>query len=89
MNTTSIPAADFSLVRRAGRTAALQASAALALLLVLVGSVLAVVDLRAQNRQTAEQLTHVAEYADDAHDPPPGMELVMRDADGRVASPAR
>ena len=86
MNTTSIPAADFSLVRRAGRTAALQASAALALLLVLVGSVFAVVDLRAQTRETKDQLTYVAETADDAHDPPPGMELAMRNTDGEVST---
>ncbi|MCW1957540.1 MAG: HAMP domain-containing histidine kinase [Mycobacterium sp.] len=47
---------------------------------------LAVVDLRAQSRQTADHLTHVAEFADDAHDPPPGMELVMRHTDGQVST---
>lgn len=86
MKMTSIPAADFSLVKRAGRAAALQASAALAFLLLLVGTVFAVVDLRAQNRQTKDQLTHVAEFADDAHDPPPGMELVMRNTDGQTST---
>lgn len=89
MNATSIPAADFSLVRRAGRTAALQASAALALLLVLVGSVIAVVDVREQNIDISDQLTYVAETADDAHDPPPGMELAIRDNDGRVSTSRR
>ena len=79
-----MPAADFSLVKRAGRTAALQASAALAALLLLVGSVLAVVDVRSQTRQITEQLTVVAELADDAGDPPPGMELVLRDTAGQV-----
>ena len=85
MNRTSIPAADFSLVKRAGRTAALQASAALAVLLLLVGSVLAVVDLRAQTREITHQLSAVAEMVDDAGDPPPGMELVLRDTDGQVS----
>lgn len=81
-----MPAADFSLVKRAGRTAAIQASAALAALLLLVGSVLAVVDLRAQTRQITDQLTIVAELADDAGDPPPGMELVLRDTEGQVST---
>ena len=81
-----MPAADFSVVKRAGRTAALQASAALAVLLVVVGVVLAVVDVRAQTREITDQLTAVAETADDAGDPPPGMELVLRDTDGQVST---
>jgi signal transduction histidine kinase len=79
-----MPAADFSVVKRAGRTAALQASAALAVLLVLVGVVLAVVDVRTQTREITDRLTAVAETADDAGDPPPGMELVLRNTDGQV-----
>ena len=81
-----MPAADFSVVKRAGRTAALQASAALAVLLVMVGVVLAVVDVRTQTRETTDRLTAVAETADDAGDPPPGMELVLRDTDGQVST---
>ena len=81
-----MPAADFSVVKRAGRTAALQASAALAVLLVVVGVVLAVVDVRTQTRETTDRLTAVAETADDAGDPPPGMELVLRDTDGQVST---
>lgn len=84
-----MPPADFSVVRRAGRTAALQASAALALLLFLVGLVLAVVDVREQTIQIRDQLTYVAETADDAHDPPPGMELTLRDNHGRVSTSPR
>ncbi len=81
-----MPAADFSVVKRAGRIAALQASAALAVLLLLVGVVLAVVDVRAQTREITDRLTAVAETADDAGDPPPGMELVLRDPDGQVST---
>ena len=81
-----MPAADFSVVKRAGRIAALQASAALAVLLVVVGVVLAVVDVRTQTRETTDRLTAVAETADDAGDPPPGMELVLRDTDGQVST---
>jgi len=89
MSPKSIPPADFSVVRRAGRTAALQASVALALLLVLVGLVLVLADVREQNIEITNQLTHVAETADDAHDPPPGMELALRDNDGRVSTSLR
>jgi len=81
-----MPAGDFSMVKRAGRTAALQASAALAVLLLLVGSVLAVVDVRAQTRQITDKLTAVAQNVDDVGDPPPGMELVLRDTDGHVST---
>ena len=81
-----MPAADFSVVKRAGRTAALQASAALAVLLLVVGVVLAVVDVRTQTREITDRLTAVAETADDAGDPPPGMELVLRDTDGQVST---
>lgn len=81
-----MPAADFSVVKRAGRTAALQASAALAALLLLVGAVFAVADMRSQTREINDQLTAVAETADDAGDPPPGMELVLRDTGGQVST---
>jgi len=81
-----MPAADFSVVKRAGRTAALQASAALAALLLLVGAAFAVADVRAQTREITDHLAAVAETADDAGDPPPGMELVLRDTDGHVST---
>ena len=81
-----MPAADFSVVKRAGRIAAIQASAALAVLLLVVGVVLAVVDVRTQTREITDRLTAVAETADDAGDPPPGMELVLRDTDGQVST---
>ncbi|MDX1890748.1 HAMP domain-containing sensor histidine kinase [Mycolicibacterium sp. 050158] len=75
---------DFLIVRRAGRRAALQASLALAGVLLVVGGVVYAVDVRVQNRQITDQLTAVAATADDAVDPPPGMQIVLRDQAGRV-----
>jgi signal transduction histidine kinase len=75
---------DLAVVRRAGRIAAIQASLALAAVLLVVGAVIFFVDVRVQNRQIADQLTAVATTADDATDPPPGMQLVMRDLAGNV-----
>lgn len=77
---------DLAVVRRAGRIAAVQASVALAAVLLLVGAVVFFVDVRVQNRQIADQLTSVAAAADDATDPPPGMQLVLRDLTGKVAT---
>lgn len=82
----SAPPSDLSVVRRAGRVVALQTSAALAVFLVLVGVVAATSYVRAQNTQIADELTTVAMNADDAGDPPPGMELVLRDANGAVST---
>ncbi len=79
------PASDLTVVQRAARTAATQVSLALAAVLLVVGSVLFVVDVRVQNRQINSQLQAVAATADDVNDPPPGMELVLRDTHGRVA----
>jgi len=76
---------DLAVVRRAGRIAALQASLALAAVLLLVGAVVYVVDIRVQEQQIKSQLSSVAQTADDATDPPPDMVLVLRDAAGRVA----
>jgi signal transduction histidine kinase len=78
------PDADLAVVRRAGRIAAIQASLALAVVLLVVGAVVFLVDVRVQNQQIADQLTSVAATADDATDPPPGMELVLRDLTGKV-----
>jgi signal transduction histidine kinase len=75
---------DLAVVRRAGRTAAIQASLALAAVLLVVGAVIFFVDVRVQNQQIAHQLTSVASTADDATDPPPGMQLVMRNLAGKV-----
>lgn len=79
-------AGDLTVVRRAGRIVAIQASVALAAVLVLVGAVVAFGFLRAQSRQITDQLTAVAMSADDVEDPPPGMELAMRSARGTVMS---
>lgn len=79
------PASDLTVVHRAARIAAVQASLALAAVLLVVGSVVFIVDVRAQNNQISRQLQAVAATADDVNDPPPGMELVLRDNNGRVA----
>ncbi|MBJ7338166.1 HAMP domain-containing sensor histidine kinase [Mycolicibacterium sp.] len=75
---------DFDVVRRAGRIAAIQASLALAAVLLVVGAVIFLVDVRVQNQHIAGQLTSVAAMADDATDPPPGMQIVVRDLEGKV-----
>ena len=80
------PHSDLAVVRRAGRMVALQTSAALAAVLLLVGGVLAVVYVHAQGNQIADELTTVAMTADDASDPPPGMELAFQDTTGAVSS---
>ncbi|HTI78131.1 MAG TPA: HAMP domain-containing sensor histidine kinase [Mycobacterium sp.] len=74
------------MVRRAGRIAAIQASLALAVVLLVVGAVVFIVDVRVQNTQIRNQLQKVAASADDVNDPPPGMELVLRDNNGKVST---
>ncbi len=83
---TPTPASDLSVVRRAGRIVAIQTSAALAAVLVLVGLVLAAVYVHTQSAQIADELTQVAMSADDAGDPPPGVELALRDRAGTVST---
>ena len=80
---------DLDVVRRAGRIAAIQASLALAAVLLVVGAVIFLVDVRVQNQQIANQLTSVASTADDATDPPPGMQLIVRDLEGNVQGSSR
>jgi signal transduction histidine kinase len=80
------PLSDLAVVRRAGRIVALQTSAALAAVLLLVGLVVAAVYVHSQTRQIDDELTTVAMTADDANDPPPGTELAFRDATGAVSS---
>lgn len=82
------PGGDLAVVRRAGRIAAVQASLALAAVLLVVGAVVFLVDVHVQNQQIADQLTSVASTADDATDPPPGMQLVLRDLEGKVQTSA-
>lgn len=77
---------DLAVVRRAGRIVAVQASAALAVVLVLVGAVVAGAYLRSQTRQIDAELTTVAMNADDVDDPPPGVELALRGDDGAVSA---
>ena len=79
------PPSDLTVVKRAGRIAAAQASVALAVVLLVVGAVVFAVYVRVQNRQISAQLETVAATADDVNDPPPGMELVLRDNKGAVA----
>jgi signal transduction histidine kinase len=84
---TALPSlySDLAVVKRAGRVAALQTSVALALILLVVGGIAFAVFTRAQNRQIEDELRSVAVTADDANDPPPNMELVLHENDGRVA----
>lgn len=79
---------DLAVVRRAGRIAALQASLALTAVLLLVGAVIFVVDAQVQKQQIADQLTSVVGTADDVTDPPPGMQLALRDMAGRESTSA-
>ena len=41
---------------------------------------------RAQDRQISARLQSLAETADDAYDPPPDMELALRESDGRIST---
>ncbi|MBB5163195.1 sensor histidine kinase KdpD [Mycobacterium sp. AZCC_0083] len=72
------------VVQRAGRIAAVQASLALAGLLLVVGAVIFFVDVRVQGQQITSQLNSVAASADDVNDPPPGTILILRDRLGKV-----
>ena len=60
------------MVKRAGRIAAVQASAALAVVLLVVGAVVFAVDIRVRDRQIGNQLQMVAATADDVNDPRSG-----------------
>ena len=80
----NVPAGDLSAVRRAGRIVAIQTSAALAAVLLLVGLIVAGLYVRAQNKQINDQLNTVVMSTDDVDDPPPGMELALLNNDGRV-----
>lgn len=82
----NVPDSDLAVLRRAGRAVAVQTSAALAAVLLLVGLVVAAAYVRSQSRQIDDELTRVATTADDATDPPPGMELAFRDTAGRVST---
>lgn len=82
----STPHSDLAVVRRAGRIVALQTSAALAAVLLLVGLVIAAAYVHSQGRQIDGELTTVAMTADDASDPPPGMELALRDETGEIST---
>ena len=77
---------DLEVARRAGRFAAIQAALALAAVLLIVGGVLYIVEVRGQEQQIGSQLSSVAYAADDVTDPPPGTILVLRDNAGRVAA---
>jgi signal transduction histidine kinase len=85
-DSSATPPSDLSVVQRAGRIAAMQASLALAAVLLVVGVVVFAVDVRVQDRQIASQLQQAASTADDVTDPPPGMELVMQTKDGLVST---
>lgn len=84
--TPGTPVDDFALLQRAGRIAALQVSAALALVLLVVGAVVYTVDTRVQDRQINDQLRSVAEDIDDVTEPPPGMIVAVRSQEGAIES---
>ncbi|MGV9744498.1 sensor histidine kinase [Rhodococcus zopfii] len=73
---------DEHLLRRAGRLAALQSAIALALVLLVVGVAVFLVDSRVQSRQIDTQLRSIVATAEDVDDPPPGTVIVLRDHDG-------
>jgi signal transduction histidine kinase len=79
------PPSDLAVVHRAGRIAAVQASLALAAVLLVVGGVVYAVDVHVQNQQITSLLTSVVATADDANDPPPGMVLGLRAPSGKLA----
>jgi signal transduction histidine kinase len=78
------PDGDLAVIRRAGRVAALQASLALTLVLLIVGAAVFFVDAHVQSQQITSELNSVAFTVDDATDPPPGTMLVLRDRTGKV-----
>ncbi|WP_029116271.1 sensor histidine kinase KdpD [Mycobacterium sp. URHB0044] len=82
------PDDDLGVVNRAGRVAAVQASLALAAVLLIVGAVVYFIDARIREQQLRTQLSSVASAADDATDPPPGMILLLRDRTGKVTASA-
>jgi signal transduction histidine kinase len=81
---SSVSPGDLAVVKRAGRVVAVQASLALALVMLVIGGVVFAVYARAQNRQIETELQTVAAAADDANDPPPDMELALRTFDGHT-----
>ena len=76
---------DRMLLRRTGRRAALQTAVTLSVFLAVVGLVAYVLNVHVQNGQINAQLSSVVASADDVVDPPPGMALAMRAANGSVA----
>jgi hypothetical protein len=59
-------------------------ASSLAAVLLVVGAVVYLVDIRVQEQQIRSQLSSVALAADDATVPPPGMILVLGDLAGKV-----
>ncbi|WP_231386817.1 cell wall metabolism sensor histidine kinase WalK [Nocardia sp. BMG111209] len=62
-------------MRRTARNAALRSALVLAVVLLVAGVVLVVVDTRTGDQQMDAQLAQVAARVDDADDPPPGMAI--------------
>ena len=76
---------DRMLLRRTGRRAALQTAVTLSVFLAVVGLIAYILNVHVQNGQINAQLSSVVASADDVVDPPPGMALAMRPANGSVA----
>src|ERR1700750_1585814 len=82
---SSMSSGDLTVVKRAGRVVAVQASLALALVMLVVGGVVFAVYARAQNRQIDAELRTGATAADDSNAPPPDMGSASRPVDGHTA----
>ena len=76
---------DRMLLRRTGRGVALQSAVILSVFLAVVGVVAYVLNVHMQNGQIDAQLSSVVATADDVVDPPPGVALALRTANGPVA----
>lgn len=75
---------DLALVRRAGRRAALQAAALVAVSFALCAGLVLVVVVTGQNRAAADQLRTATTHAEDVTDPAAGIGLALRHPGGRV-----
>ena len=74
--------ADAALLRRAGRTVAVQTAAAVAVVVLLVALLVYGVALRSQGSEALTTVRNAAAVADDATDPPPGVLLVRHGPGG-------
>jgi signal transduction histidine kinase len=93
VNRSGAAPADRALLRRATRAIAVQTGVAVAIVVVAVAGIAFLVDARAQTARVQETVRTAARTADDVTDPPAGVVLLARSADGRLqrspGAPAR